>query len=142
MSLSFRKSIIIGIFTLIVSFAAYQIFSIYNSARQMLAETRARQDGKNRVNFEKKLLTPHLTNQIEILQNTNDVRNFAEFKDSFFAATSGGLVQYDDEGNLKKHFTVLDGLPESDLTALFVFADKLFIGTRTKNLVVVRWRKV
>lgn len=136
MSLSFRKSIVVGIFALIVSFAVYQIFSIYNSARQMLTETRARQDGKNRVSFEKKLLTPHLTNRIEILQNTNDVRAFVSYKDSFFAATSGGLVRYDEEGNVKKHFTVLDGLPESDLTALFVFEDKLFIGTRTKNLVV------
>lgn len=135
MRLSFKKSIAAGISALVLSFAAYQIFSIYNSARQMLAETRARQDGKNRVSFEKKLLTPHLTNQIKILQNTNDVRAFVKFKDSFFAATSGGLAEYDEDGRQVKHFTVLDGLPESDLTALTVFQDKLFIGTRTKNLV-------
>ncbi len=134
MRLSFKKSIIIGVFALILSFAAYRIFSLYNFTRQMLAETRARQNMKNRVSFEKKFLTPHLTNQIEILQNTNDIRAFVNFKNSFFAATSGGLVQYDEDGNIKKHFTVLDGLPESDLTALTVFQDKLFIGTRTKNL--------
>ncbi|MGI9055479.1 MAG: two-component regulator propeller domain-containing protein [Pyrinomonadaceae bacterium] len=135
MRLSKKKSIIVGIFALISSFAVFQVFSIYDSARQMLAETRARQDGKHRVAVEKKILTPHLTNQIEILQNTDDVRAFVKYENSFFAATGGGLVQYDEEGKRVKHFTVLDGLPESDLTALAVFEDKLFIGTRAKNLV-------
>ncbi len=46
MRLSFKKSIVVSITALILSFAAFQIFSIYNSARQMLAETRARQVGK------------------------------------------------------------------------------------------------
>ncbi len=134
MRLSKKKIIFISVFVLILSFAAFQIFSIYDSARQMLAETRARQNGKNRVSFVKKLLTPHLTKQIEILQNTDDVRAFVKYKNSFFAATGGGLVEYDKDGKRVKHFTVLDGLPESDLTALAVFEDKLFIGTRTKNL--------
>lgn len=136
-----KKSIIIGITALILIFAVYQIFTIYNTSLQMLAESRARQDGKNRVAVEKQILTPHLTNQIEILQNFSDVRALVNYKNSFFAATNGGLAQYDDEGNLIKHFTVLDGLPESDLTALAAFQDKLFIGTRTKNLVAFDGKK-
>ena len=135
MRMSFKKLIVLVVSVSVLGFAAFQIFSIYDSARQMLAETRARQNGINRVSFEKKLLTPHLTNQIEILQNTSDVRAFVKYKNSFFAATGGGLVEYDEDGKRVKHFTVLDGLPESDLTALFVFNDKLFIGTRSKNLV-------
>lgn len=141
MRLSKKKSVIIGFSALVLSFAAYQIFTIYNTSLQMLAESRARQDGKNRVAVEKRILTPHLKNQIEILQNYGDVRAFVNYKNSFFAATNGGLVQYDEEGNLIKHFTVLDGLPESDLTALAVFDDKLFIGTRTKNLVAFDGKK-
>lgn len=69
MRLSKKKIILISIFVSLSSFAAFQVFSIYNSARQMLAETRARQDGKNRVAVETKILTPHLNNQN---------RNFAE----------------------------------------------------------------
>jgi ligand-binding sensor domain-containing protein len=57
------------------------------------------------------------------------------YKDSYFAATSGGLLQLSPEGKVVKHWTVLDGLPESDLTCLTVFDAKLFIGTRTKGII-------
>ncbi len=40
------------------------------------------------------------------------------------------------DGKLLKHFTILDGLPESDLTSLAVFNSNLFIGTRESGLVV------
>lgn len=135
MRLSFRKFTFIGIATLALSFFVYQIFSIYNSARQTLADERARLIEQNKVAFEKRTLTPHLTNKIQIRQSANNVRDFVRFKDSFFAATDGGLLQFDETGKPEKHFSVLDALPESDLTALAVFQDKLFIGTQTKNLV-------
>lgn len=136
MRLSFKKSVFIGVSALILSFAAFQIFTIYNSARKTLADERARLIDKISVTFEKKNLTPHLTNKIQILQNHSETRDFIKFRNSYFAATSGGLVQFDEGGKTERHFTVLDGLPESDLTALAVFQDKLFIGTRTKNLVI------
>ncbi len=102
----------------------------------MLAETRARLLEKNRVPYERKLLTPHPSNKIRIIQNTDETRDLTRFRDSYFAATNGGLIQMSEEGKLLKHFTVLDGLPESDLTCLIVWNDKLFIGTQTKNPVV------
>jgi len=135
MSLSIGKISVFAVSAIVLSFAAFQIFSIYNSARKTLADERARLLDRNRVAFEKKILTPHLSNKIKILQNANETRDFVKFKDSYFAATGGGLMQFDENGKREKHFTVLDGLPESDLTALAVFRDKLFIGTRTKNLV-------
>lgn len=134
--LSFKSAIFIGVSALILSFAIFQIFSIYNSAKKTLATERARLNEQNRVAFEKRILTPHLTNNIQILQNTGETRDIVRFRNSFFAVTNGGLLQFDESGKLEKHFTVLDGLPESDLTALVVFQDRLFIGTRTKNLVV------
>ncbi|MDQ3798466.1 MAG: hypothetical protein M3384_03360, partial [Acidobacteriota bacterium] len=77
-------------------------------------------------------LSPHL----RILQSTGAVRDFLRFREFYFAATGGGLVQLDaEDGKILRHFTVLDGLPESDLTALAVYKDRLFIGTRTKNLI-------
>lgn len=116
-------------------FAAFQIYKINRSVQQTLAETRARLIDKNRVPFNKKILTPHFSNKVKIIQNTNETRAFVKFKDSFFAATNGGLLQTKEDGKTQKHFSVLDGLPESDLTALIVWNNKLFIGTRTKNLV-------
>lgn len=136
MRLPFKKFLGLGITTAILVFVGFQIFSIYRSANQTLAETRARLKEQNRVTFEKKNLAPHSSRFVQILQNTNMVRDFVKFKDSYFAATSGGLAQFDKEGKILKHFTVLDGLPESDLTCLAVFQNKLFIGTQTKNLLV------
>lgn len=121
---------------LILCFVVQKILRIKESAQNVLATERARLIEQNRVAFEKKFLTPHLTKNVSILQNTLETREIARFKDSYFAATGGGLVQFSVEGNLVKHFTVLDGLPESDLTCLAVYRDRLFIGTRTKNLVI------
>jgi ligand-binding sensor domain-containing protein len=135
MRLSFKNKIIIGVSVLILCFVVQKILRIKESAQNVLATERARLIEQNRVTFEKKFLTPYLTKNASILQNASETRDFARFKDSYFAATGGGLIQFSDEGNIVKHFTVLDGLPESDLTCLAVFRDRLFIGTRTKNLV-------
>ncbi len=127
---------ITGAATLVISLAClFQILSIKKSVGDTLAETRTNLKDKNFVPFEKKFLTPHTSTKIRILQNTYETRDFVRFRDSYFAATSGGLIQFSEDGKLFKHFTVLDGLPESDLTCLIVWRDWLFIGTRAKNLV-------
>lgn len=135
MRLSFRKKLIIGT-TFLISFAVvYQVFQIKKSAETTLANERARLLERNRVAFEKRFLTPHSSQKIQIVQSIADTRDFIKFKNDFYAATGGGLVQFDENGKVKKHFTVLDGLPESDLTALAVYSGKIYIGTRTKNLI-------
>jgi len=136
MRLSFKNKIIGGVSAFILCFVVYQILQIKKSADTTLANERARLIKQNRVTFEKKFLMPHLTKNVQILQNTGETRDFKRFRDSYFAATGGGLVQLSIEGKILRHFTVLDGLPESDLTCLAVFQDKLFIGTRTKDLLV------
>ena len=127
--LSAAAFIFLGVFV-------YQILQIKKLAFDTLADARARLMEKNRVPFEKKILIAHLTNKIKILQNTSDVRGIARFHNSYFAATGGGLAEFSEDGKLIKHFSVLDGLPESDLVCLSVWREKLFIGTRTKNLIV------
>jgi hypothetical protein len=72
---------------------------------------------------------------VRIWQNFSEARAFIKFQNSYYAATGGGLVQYSLDGEILKHYTVLDGLPESDLTALAVFGGKLFIGTRARGLI-------
>jgi ligand-binding sensor domain-containing protein len=133
MRLPSKKSLILILVLTVFGGIAFQIYKVYISARQTISAERARLLEQNRVPFEKKVLTPHSSQKIRILQNTSETRAFIKFQDSYFAATSGGLVQYDETGRPEKHFTVLDGLPESDLTALALYQNKLFIGTRTKN---------
>lgn len=135
MRLLFGKILFICIAVFVVSLAVYQIFTIKNSVRKALAEETARFKDKNPVPFEKRILTPHLSQNISILQNTNEARDFVKFQNHFYATTGGGLVELDDNGKLVRHFTILDGLPESDLTSITVYQNKLYIGTRTKSLV-------
>ena len=131
----FRKRYIYALVALVLCFAIYKAFSISQAANDALARERLRLAEKAKVPFDKKLLTPHLEQDVQIIQNTRDVRALVDFHDSYFAATSGGLMQISDDKNVIRHFTVLDGLPESDLTSLAVYANRLFIGTQTKGLV-------
>jgi ligand-binding sensor domain-containing protein len=135
MRLPFKKILYAALVLLVLSFVVFHVFRIYGSVRKALADERARLIEQNRVPFEKKALTPHLSQNIRILQNTNAVRDFIKFREFYFAATGGGLAQFAGDGKILRHFSVLDGLPESDLTALAVSGGRLFIGTRTKNLI-------
>ncbi len=118
---------------LIFAFAD-EIIRVKNSARSELAKERSRLE--KHIPFERANLIPHLQNNIRIWQSFNETRDFVKFQDSYFAATDGGLVQFAADGKLIKHYTVLDGLSESDLTHLIVFNAKLFIGTRTQGLLI------
>lgn len=110
-------------------------WQIKQRADQQLAEERARQDKQNLIPFEQKLLKPISSKAIEIWQNHQSTRAIVRFNDSYFVASDGGLNELDQTGKVLRHYTVLDGLPESDLLSLAVFNAKLFIGTRTEGLV-------
>src|ERR1044072_318260 len=111
------------------------VWRVKQRADQRLAEERARREKQNLVPFEQKLLKPISSKAIEIWQNHQSTRAIARFNDSYFVASDGGLIELDQAGKLVRHYTVLDGLPESDLLSLAVFDSKLFIGTRTEGLV-------
>jgi ligand-binding sensor domain-containing protein len=135
MRLPFKKILYLALVLLVLSFVIFHIFRIYDSVQRSLADERARLIEQNRVPFEKMVLTPHLSENVRIRQSAKPVRDFVRFHESYFAATGGGLAQVSEDGKILKHFTVLDGLPESDLTALAVYQNRLFIGTQTKNLI-------
>lgn len=123
---------LIGLAVLLSGFAVVSFFRIKNEARQSLAaERNVRQ---NDLPFTKTVRSPLDNKHLQIWQNTSDVRAVAHFQDSVFAATSGGLLQFSADGKLLRHWTVLDGLTESDLTALAVFSERLFIGTNSTGL--------
>jgi ligand-binding sensor domain-containing protein len=111
------------------------VWQVKQRADLRLAEERARREKQNLVPFEQKLLKPISSKAIEIWQNHQATRAIARFNDSYFLASDGGLIELDQTGKLVRHYTVLDGLPESDLLSLAVFNSKLFIGTRTEGLV-------
>ncbi len=108
---------------------------IYQKTEQTLETERRQQSKQNVVAFSKVSLTPHFNQNIQIIQGTKNVQSIAKFQNSIFAATVGGLLQITEKGEILRHFTVLDGLPESDLTALAIFQSKLLIGTKSKGLI-------
>jgi ligand-binding sensor domain-containing protein len=107
---------------------------VRNQVRRGLADERARVNRQEFIPFEKSARPPLSRPEIKFWQNTESTRSVIRFQDSYFAATDGGLVQFSAEGNTLRHYTVLDGLTESDLTALAVFDSKLFIGTQSQGL--------
>ena len=119
----------------VLAAATVWVISVRNSALKILADEQNRLAKSELIPFERAVLSSYAGNDIKIIQNTKNVRDLAAFQNSLYAATSGGLVRLSPEGELQHHYTVLDGLPESDLTALTVFHETLFIGTRTKGLV-------
>ncbi|HVG35482.1 MAG TPA: two-component regulator propeller domain-containing protein [Pyrinomonadaceae bacterium] len=107
---------------------------IREQARRRLAQERARLANQDFIPFEKSARTPLSQTEIRFWQNTESTRAVIRFQDSYFAATDGGMVQFSADGNALRHYTVLDGLTESDLISLAVFDSKLFIGTATRGL--------
>lgn len=143
-----RRGVLLSVAGLGVVLFLTGAFWIRDEARQTLARERARLAGYGVIPFERVTRPPLKTPEVRFWQNTENTRAIARFKDSYFAATDGGLVQYSADGNVARHFTVLDGLGESDLVSLAVFDSKLFIGTATEGLLAFdgdvfesyRWR--
>lgn len=123
--------ILVAVLSLLVTEAGF----IYRQTEKALEKERQKQSKQNTVPFSKVSLTPHFNQNIQIIQSAKTTRSVARFQNSVYAATDGGLLQLSENGELLRHFTVLDGLPESDLTALAVFGSKLFIGTKSKGLI-------
>lgn len=128
-----RKTLLLLLLALIAGLIG--VWQVKQRADRQLAEERARRDKQNLIPFEQKLFKPIDSKAIEIWQSHQSTRAIARFNDSCFVATDGGLIELDQTGKLVRHYTVLDGLPESDLLSLAVFDSKLFIGTRTEGLV-------
>lgn len=124
--------VLMGLALIVVLAGAWQV---KRRADRELAEARERQEKQDLIPFEQKSLTPISSKAIEIWQTHQATRAIAKFNDSYFVASDGGLIELDHDGKLVRHFTVLDGLPESDLLSLATFNSKLFIGTRTQGLI-------
>ncbi|SRR6266404_178942 len=100
-----------------------------------IAGERERQAVATRIEVEEHSLRAPSTDGLTLYLNASDVRAVASFAGVRYLATSGGLIELDEGGNVKRRFTTLDGLPENDLTALAVFRERLFAGTSSAGLV-------
>jgi ligand-binding sensor domain-containing protein len=100
-----------------------------------LEQASTRGDRRDAVRFESERLSPLKTQGVKLFQSTRSTRAVARFRDSYFAATDGGLVELSASGEVVRSFGVLDGLPESDLTCLAAYGARLYVGTRSKGLV-------
>ena len=128
-----RKLIVLASLTLLVTLSAAWV--IKRRADRSVADQRSRLEKQNAIPFEQKSYSRIINAAISVWQSHKTTRAIERFNDSIFVATDGGLVEFDPNGKFLRHYTVLDGLPESDLLSLATFNSKLFIGTRTSGLV-------
>ena len=129
------RQLVVGLLLLQIAVVAVVAWQIKRRTERELDAARAQAAQQAFVPFEKRTLASFTGEGIALMQSCSATRSLARFNDSYFAATDGGLVELSAEGKLKRRFTVLDGLPESDLTALAAFGGQLFIGTRSQGLV-------
>ncbi len=128
-----RKTLLLVMLAVIVVLAG--AWQVKRRVDQQLAEARARREKEDLIPFERKSLKPIPSQAIEIWQTHQITRAIVKFNDLYFVASDGGLIELDQNGKLVRHYTVLDGLPESDLLSLAALNSKLFIGTRTQGLI-------
>jgi len=94
------------------------------------------QVARDAVRFERSRLDPLSKQGVRLFQATQSARAVERFKDSYFDATDGGLVELSASGRVARRFSVLDGLGESDLTCMAAYDGRLYIGTRSRGLLV------
>src|SRR5262249_1486520 len=109
---------------------------IRRRANQEFESARAALERSAFIPFDKEICRALDATSITLMQNHNNVRYLVRFENSYFAATGGGLVELAEDRRLKRVYTVLDGMPESDLLCLAVFQSKLHIGSRSEGLIV------
>jgi hypothetical protein len=135
MRLPAKKTVLLFVILMVAYFLVHAIFRVYHATQNQLKQSRTLLLKQGVLSKEQKILTPHSTQTLRILESTTDTRDLVRYQGSYFAATSGGLLKLSPEGEEIQHFSVLDGLPESDLLSLGVFENKLYIGTQTQGIV-------
>ena len=134
-TLIFKKRTLILLAGLALFGSLLSAWLIKQHAERSVAEERSLLDKQHIIPFEHKSYMRINNPAISIWQSYKTTRAIEKFNGSIFVATDGGLVEFGPTGNLLHHYTILDGLPESDLLSLATFNSKLFIGTRTSGLV-------
>lgn len=136
-SLKHGRRLVISLILLQVAVVAVAAWQIRRHAHRELDAARVEVERQALVPFEKRVVPGVSSEGVTLIQSEKATRGLARLNDSYFAATDGGLVELSLDGKVKRRLTVLEGLPESDLTALAVWRSQLFIGTRSQGLAVL-----
>jgi len=131
-----RRRPLIALASLIAISAPVIGWTVKRRADREFEAARALSEGRAFAPFEKDAMRVFAGDEVKLIQSSRATRGLAQFNGSVFAATDGGLVEFDEEGKAKRRYTTLDGLPESDLTSVAVFNSKLFIGSGSQGLIV------
>jgi len=131
-----RRRSLIAFAALIATAALIVGWTVKRRADREFEVARVLSEGRAFAPFEKDARRAFVGDEVKLIQSSRAARGLAQFNGSVFAATDGGLVEFDEDGKTKRRYTTLDGLPESDLTSIAVFNSKLFIGSRSQGLIV------
>jgi ligand-binding sensor domain-containing protein len=103
-------------------------------AQTVLAEVKqqATENQTVRIRIQDFSLAPNL--EASLFNSPYAIRDVAAYQENIYAATSSGLVIFDQNGRQLKHWTTLEGLPSHDLTAFAIRNDSLWIGTADAGL--------
>ena len=96
--LSRRSVIFLTIAILTSSFLG--LWLIRNQVQRQLEEERARLEKQDLVPFEKTLRPQLASKELAIWQSFRNSKGIVRFKNIYFVATDGGLVEFDAAGNL------------------------------------------
>ncbi|MBU1261399.1 hypothetical protein KKG61_02055 [bacterium] len=72
----------------------------------------------------------------EVILGSSDTEDLVFFEGKYYLATSGGLKVYTNDFKEIRKITNLDGLAENEITSLAIFDSKLYIGLKSKGLMV------
>ncbi len=134
--LKLRRRWLIGLALALLCAGLISAWMVKRNAQREFDAARSRLEKQSLVAFEREARPALASGEIKLIQSSRNTRSLARFNDSIFAATDGALVEFAEDGNLKRRYSTLDGLPESDLTALATFNSKLLIGSRSEGLIV------
>src|SRR5262245_41631069 len=110
-----NRRVLIGVVILATTVGGLAAWTIKRRANREYDLARSALERTMLVPFEKDLRRALDPSAVTIIQSHNIVRDVERFNGSYFVASDGGLAQLAEEGRLKRVYTVLDGLPESDL---------------------------
>jgi ligand-binding sensor domain-containing protein len=122
------------LFCLVLTIGFVVVWRIKQQADSTLAHERERMKREGLIPHEKRSRLPLDAKSIKHINNTNVTKAVVRFGDAYYAATESGLVRYSSSGKIEHTYTTIDGLTENDITSIATFQSKIFIGTRTGDL--------
>jgi ligand-binding sensor domain-containing protein len=128
-----RRLVIAAAVSAALIVAAAIFYAVWLNRR--IADEGQRHADAARVEVRESALRAPSADGLALYLNASDARATASLGGTRYLATNGGLIALGEDGEPRRRYTTLDGLPDNDLTAMAVFRGRLFVGTATAGLV-------